>query len=121
MRPCERFATGIKDALLFLYVPHAEFSFGDFLRHQLIVENPRILVRTYKRMQFLPIKKTCALVHAFRVCGVGKQKLVQHEGRKTAAYARMCIVRLHTALRFCIGFAAIKQKGRYAVFCQNDL
>ena len=49
MRPCERFATGIKDALLFLYVPHVEFSLRNFLHHQIIVEYPRVFVRTYKR------------------------------------------------------------------------
>ena len=120
MRRCARPAAVRRNALLFLYVPHAKFSLRNFLHHQLIVEYPRVFVRFYKRMQFLPIKKTCALVHVFRVCGAGKQKLIQNEGRKTAAYARMCIVRIHTALRFCIGFAAIKQKGRYAVFCQNN-
>ncbi len=120
MRRCARPAAVRRNALLFLYVPHAKFSLRNFLHHQLIVEYPRVFVRTYKRIQFLPIKKTCALVHVFRVCGAGKQKLIQNEGRKTAAYARMCIVRVHTALRFYIRFAAIKQKGRYAVFCQNN-
>ena len=120
MRRCARPAAVHRNALLFLYVPCAEFSLRNFLHHQLIVEYPRVFVRTYKRIQFLPIKKTCALVHIFRVCGAGKQKLIQNEGRKTAACARMSIVRIHAALRFYIRFAAIKQKGRYAVFCQNN-